>query len=459
MSEYLKEDDAQIENISIYVKLQSLDNVDLYKLVEHLLEKKPELYQLILEWFKAKQESLPKIDLDKHLVAINDELLMEYWDDAREIISEFNEYGGGSEENEDEACSLLDRISDLVKEGNLSTRAKLEFLDDAFEEYNNENSGLEDAMMDVFFEICQTKEEWEYLVKKLDEHPSDWRKKLIMDIQREHLHDDKAYLEERMKKLHYGMDYWDLAAFYIEKGEMHKALETAEQGILKGEGRLTELFQYLSDHFVKKGDTVNLERVVQTALARKHEEKPMLDRLFEYYRDQGNYEMAKGALLKSFEFAGYKGYHAEYKRLKEFLKDSDWEQVEPKVFNEIKDKNVRDYLRICLDKNMKKVVLDVILNPPKNKWGFVLENDFDEFADKIKEEYPDKIIEYYSQKAYRNIKGGNRKTYSNAAVYLAKVKNIYTNILKDEPKWKQRFSNLKAEFKNRPAFIDEVKYL
>ncbi|SNQ59284.1 hypothetical protein [Candidatus Methanoperedens nitratireducens] len=103
MSEYPKEDDAQIENISIYVKLQSLDNVDLYKLVEHLLKKKPELYQLILEWFKAKQESLPKIDLDKHLVAINDELLMEYWKDAREIISEFNEYGGGSEENEDEA--------------------------------------------------------------------------------------------------------------------------------------------------------------------------------------------------------------------------------------------------------------------------------------------------------------------------------------------------------------------
>jgi hypothetical protein len=78
-------------------------------------------------------------------------------------------------------------------------------------------------MMDVFFEICQTKEEWEYLVKKLDEHPSDWRKKLIMDIQKEHLHNDKAYLAERMKKLHYGMDYWDLAEFYIEKEDRKKA--------------------------------------------------------------------------------------------------------------------------------------------------------------------------------------------------------------------------------------------
>lgn len=336
--------------------------------------------------------------------------------------------GGGSEEDEDEACSRLNRISDLIKEGDISTRAKLEFLDDAFEEYNYENSGLEDAMMDVFFEICQTKEEWGYLVKKLDERPSDWRKKLIMDIQREYLHNDKAYLEERMKNLHYGMDYWDLVAFYIKKGEIRKALETAEQGILKGEGRLTELFQFLSDHFVKNGDVANLERVVQTALTRKHEEKPMLDRLFEYYRAQGNYEKAKGALLKSFEFAGNKGYYVEYKRMKEFLKDSDWKQIEPKIFNEIKDKNIHEYLRICLDKNMKKEVLDIVLNPPKNKWGFVLENDFDQFADKIKEDFPEKIIEYYWKKAHAKISNGNRKTYSEAAVYLSRARNPFGEI-------------------------------
>jgi hypothetical protein len=447
----------QSENYSLGEELQSLEKVDLYNLVENLLEQKPELYKLVLEWFKQKQKTLQETGTNR--ASINDKLLMEYWRDAREIISEFNEYGGGFEEDEDEAYSRLGRISDLIEEGNISTAAKFEFLDDAFEEYNIDNSGLEDAMMDVFFEICKTKEEWEYLVKKLDEHPSDWRKKLIMDIQREHLHDDKAYLEERMKKLHYGMDYWDLVNFYIGKGDLSKALETAEQGILKGEGRLTELFQFLSDHFVKKGDAANLERVVRTALTRKHEEKPMLDRLFEYYKAQQNYKKAKEALLRSFESAGIKGYYAEYKRMREFLKDSDWEQIEPKVFNEIKNKNVRDYLRICLDKNMKNIVLEVILNPPKNKWGFVPENDFDEFADKIIKEYPDKIIEYYLQKAYRNIKGGNRKTYSNAAVYLAKVKNIYTNIIKDESKWEQRFSDLKSEFKNRPAFIDEVKHL
>ena len=449
----------QTERFSLNEELHSLEKEDLCDLLQDILEKKPEIFELILEWFKEKQETPPKKGTQK--TSINDELLMEYWNDAKEIISDFNEYGGGSEDDEEEACSHLNRISDLTKEGDTSTAAKFKFLDNAFKEYNYENSGLEDAMMDVFFEICRTNEEWEYLVKKLDEHPSDWRKKLIMDIHKEHLHNDKAYLEERMKKLHYGMDYWDLAAFYIEKEEMDKALEFAEKGLLKGEGRLTELFQFLADHFAKKGDTANLERIVHTALAKGDEEKPMLDILFEYYRAQGNYEKAKGALLKSFEFTGNNAYYAEYNRMKEFLKDSEWEQIEPKVFKEIKDKNIREYLRICLDKNMKKDVVDIILSSPspRSNMGFVLENGFDDFADNLKEEYPERIIQYYMQKAHGKTKGGSRKTYGTAARYLAKVKDIYTDILKDESKWIQSFSAFKAEFKNRPAFLEAAKQL
>lgn len=89
-----------------------------------------------------------------------------------------------------------------------------------------------------------------------------------MKIQREHLHDDEAYLQERMQILRYGMDYWDLVTFYLEKGDQEKALETAEEGILKGEGRLTELFEFLWEYFSKKGDILNLERIVQTAISR-----------------------------------------------------------------------------------------------------------------------------------------------------------------------------------------------
>lgn len=454
----MKENSIQSESFSLYARLRSLNTTEYYDLVSSLLIKKPELNQLVLEWFKEKKESISEAMEVEDIVSINDNLLLDYWEDARSIISDFNELGGGPEDDEEEAYGYLEKISELIKEGGLSTTAKFEFLDEAFKEYNINNSGFEDGLMDIFFEICQTPEEWEYLVKKLDEHPSKWRKERVMIIQKNYLHDEEAYLQERMQILTSGMDYWDLVEFFIEKGDQVKALETAEEGILKGEGWMTMLFEFLWEYFSKKDDIANLERLVQTALSRNTEQKNMLDRLFEYYRSKGDYERAKDALLRSFEFARQQ-YYAEYKRMKGFLKSPDWKSIEPEIFNKIKEKDFHDYLRICMDKGMIETVLKSILNPPKNRFGYSIEVDLDEFADELINDFPKEIIEFYWQKAYRNIPSGSRKTYWTAAKYLKKVKGIYFDILKDEAGWVKRFSDLKSEFKKRPAFLDEVSEL
>ena len=449
---------TQTAEFQVEERLQSLDNADLYDLIHTLMDKKPELYQLILEWFKEKQD----IGTNSDFVPLNDSLLFEYWENARRIISEFNEYGGGSEDDEYEASGYLEDISELIEEGNISAFAKIEFLDAAFKQYNYGNSGFNDELMNLFFQICKTKEEWEYLVKKLDEQPSNWRKELVIDIQKKHLHNDEAYLKVRMETLRSGLDYWDLVKFYFGKEDSLKALETAEEGILKGEGRLTELFDFLSARFAKKGDTANLERIVHTALSRQTEEKNMLDKLFEYYKSQGDYERAKENLLKSFGFIGRHGnYYAEYKRIKGFLKEPDWNSIEPEIFNKIKEKDHYDYLRICLDKDMKETVIESLLNlnTPIYKWGLLGDDEFDGLADELKSDFPEKVIEYYWKKGYRNIPGGDRKTYKVAAKNLGKVKGIYIDILNDETAWVKCFSNLKSEFKSRPAFLDEVRHL
>jgi len=93
---------------------------------------------------------------------------------------------------------------------------------------------------------------------------------------------------------------------------------------------------------------------------------------------------------------------------------------------------------------------DVIKNPVPYNNGL---------ADELVYEFPEKVIEYYWEKAYKNIPNGNRKTYRFAAKNLGKAKIIYISILKDETTWIKRFSDLKSEFKNRPAFLDEVKHL
>ena len=290
-----------------------------------------------------------------------------------------------------------------------------------------------------------------------------------MKIQKEHLRDDDAYLKIRMKDLKYGMDYWDLAEFYIEKGDRQKAVETAEDGLIKGEGRISELLEFLSEHYAKSRDTANLERVVQYALKKKSDERVMLDRLFDYYKAQNDYENAKKSLLKAFEYVKGAEYipevrsYAHYNKMKQFLVGADWKNIEPKIIQEIREKDLEDYLRICLDRNMKKEVVHILLSPPKKQpsvgFRFEPEYNFDEFANRLKEEFPEEVIKYYWQKAYSNISGGNRNTYHTAANYLAKAKEIYINLLKDENGWNQRFASLKVEFRKRPAFLEEASRL
>ena len=465
--EHKKEEERYSKEFSLDETLRSLDRKELYNLLENLVDRNPKIYRLILEWLNNKPRDMKEIDSKKVGILLNDELLLEYWYDAEKIIDEFNEYGGGLEDDEEEACDCLDKISELIKKGNISTKAKFEFLDKAFVQYNYNNSGFEDALMDVFFEICETKEEWRYLVKKLSKHPSRWRNKLIMDIQKEHLQDDDEYLRMRKEDLHYGMDYWDLAEFYIRKGESKIAIEIAEEGLSKGDGRLTELFEFLTDYYAKKKDTVNLERVVQYGLKKKSDEKTLLDRLFKYYKIQNDYENAKKNLVKAFEYVKGAGYipevrsYAHYSKMKQFLTEKDWKIVEPKIFKEIRERDIEDYLQICIDKGQKKEVVNILLNPPKKQTGigfrFDGEYDFDKFARQLEEEFPVDVIEYYWQKAYGNISGGNRNTYYSAARYLKKIKHIYIDILEDEFKWSQRFSDLKTEFKNRRAFLEEVR--
>jgi uncharacterized Zn finger protein len=304
-------------------------------------------------------------------------------------------------------------------------------------------------------------------VKKLGEEPTEWRNDMIMEIQKKHLKDDDAYLKMRKDDLHYGMDYWDLAEFYIGKGELKKAVEIAEERLLKGDGRQTELFVFLSDHYAKSRDTANLERIVQCTIKKKSDEKEMLDRLFEYYKAENDYENAKRALILAFEYVKGAGYipevrsYAHYNKMKKFLAKADRKEIKPKIIQEVREKDLEDYMRICLDNNMKKEVVDILLNSQKKRPGFGLfsdrEYDFDDFANRLKEEFPEDIIKYYWQKAYGNIQNGNRDTYCIAARYLDMVKHIYIDILNEISKWEQRFSKLKVEFKKRPAFLEDLE--
>ncbi|RNI11892.1 hypothetical protein EFE42_09685 [Methanohalophilus sp. RSK] len=437
---------------------ESLNNKQRCDLIEYLISNNPEVPYLILEWYKEMLE-LPENSLQKETSEqLDDALLMEYWEYAGYIISEFNEYGGGPEEKEETAYYWLDKLSELIEEGNISHEAKITFIDSAFIEYDKYNSGFEDSLAEIFFELCQTEEEWRYLIAKLENHPSDWKNNLIMEILRYHLNDNDAYLELRSKNLEYGIDYCQLAYFYFEHDNTKRAVETAEEGLLKGKGRLTVLFEFLFDYFARIGDIANVERIVHTAMERREDEKEMLNKLFEYYRSQGNYGKAKNALLRSFVYDAGNEYK-EYRKIKSYLKSEDWSKIEPSIFESLRDRNIIAYLHVCMDRGMKTQVMDMLISTLENPRLRLRSDELDEFADQLKDDFPKRAIEYYWQKAYCNIPGGNRKTYRVANTYLDKAREIYIDILEEKPAWNERLNALKLEFKNRPAFLEEISKL
>ncbi|MEI6613634.1 MAG: hypothetical protein WCL37_01940 [Chrysiogenales bacterium] len=276
---------------------------------------------------------------------------------------------------------------------------------------------------------------------------------MVMQILKVHLQDENSYLQLRLKTLKTGSDYWDLVDFYKKHNKLQEALENAEKGIRQGEGRLTELFEFLFSHYAAIKDTINLERIVKTALQKKTDEKNLLDKLYEYYKKEKNYEMAKGALLEAQKHARYNSYFHEYKRLKIFLNESDFKEIEPPWLEKVKKENAHDYIEICLYKNLKAEALQMLLKSVKIRNRFY-EDDFDKFAEKLKTDYPKEIIDYYWKIARDFILQKKRNSYSSAVHYLKKVKSIYLNILKDSPTWKDRLSALRTEFKICRAFIE-----
>lgn len=85
------------------------------------------------------------------------------WEEAREIISDFNEYGGGPERNEDKACDNLWKMDGLVKENNISWDIRSIILDEMLEEFYEGNSGFDDILIEVGESFCKIRKKRDIL--------------------------------------------------------------------------------------------------------------------------------------------------------------------------------------------------------------------------------------------------------------------------------------------------------
>lgn len=415
--------------------------VQLKGLIMELYKRCPDVYEYILIWGNKEGNT-----------GINEKLALELWLKAEIIIDRFNEYGGGSYSEEEDGYDYIERVCELFPV--LSWKTRQEIMDRMLTQYYYSNSGFDDELTDACFRMCQDKQDWLYLAEKLLSYGRDWDKKLVMDIYRR-IGDNEAFLDLRSRNLYYGVDYFELVEYYAKKGEITNALSFAYKGLEEGIGRINELVLYLFEYYEKIKDTTELEKIMQICENKNQECSLASGRLYEYYKNNGDYENAKKYLLKEFNYSKRNNLDKQYEKVKDFLSKSDWQSVERELFISLKKRDTISYLNICLCKGMKQEVYSVITEKI-SLWG----NDYDYYADKLKNDFPEKIIEYYFMLAINHVeKGANRKSYITSMKYFKKAKEIYLKILKDKPRWKSKLAEIRERYSKRRAFLEESRVL
>jgi tetratricopeptide (TPR) repeat protein len=420
----------------------------LRQLLTDISNRFPDAYEFILRWHK----SAGKINVDG-------ELALELWEKAEAIIDRFNEYGGGPDEEEDEACDCIHDMCKLIPK--LSWDVRQEIIDGMLVQYHYGNSGFDDILTETCFEMCDAEEEWLYLADRFLSYGGSWDKGRAMEIYREIDANDR-WLQIRENLLEYGNDYLELAQYYEEQGDTEKALDTAHKGLRKGAGAMGGLISFLFDCYEQKNDTAQLEKLAQFCENNNNELEMVYGRLHEYYKTGGDYANAKAYLLKQFDSLGGRELNKRYAAIKDYLKPDDWDCVESKLFASIKERDLPGYLNICLEKGLRREVCDTITSKPVpgyTRYGLWSDN-YDSFADRLMKDFPNEIITYYWDRAIALIESGkNRDNYINAMPYFRKVKNIYTEILKDTPLWERKLAGLRSAYPKRRALLEESRVL
>jgi len=319
------------KNKTIERLIHNKPEAQLKELIFGLCKQFPDAYEYLLRWGKGEGAD-----------DINEELAVEYWEKAESIIDEFNQYGGGSDYEENEAYAYLESLEGLIPM--LSWKRRQKIMDDMLVQYFRGNSGFDDILTDTCFKLCKEHEEWLYLAEQLIERGGNWDKRLVMNIYKI-IGADEKFLELRKRELRYGSDYFELVDYYTNKGDKEKALAYAHKGLEQGEGRMDQIVPYLFNHYGNKDDSIELEKLFVSCDSMDKEKAYAAGRLYKYYKAKDNYENAKKYLIKEFDYIHSPKLDELFWNIKGYLNESDWQATHDKLFSDMKKRDKSAYMQ------------------------------------------------------------------------------------------------------------------
>ena len=219
----------------------------------------PNTEKAVIDWCRKNNK--------KHKNKAAEVELENLWEEAREIISDFNEYGGGPERNEDKACDNLWKMDGLIKDNDILWDIRSKILDEMLEEFYEGNSGFDDILIEVAESFCKNKEEKRYLADELSKGGG-YYGKYAADLYLQ-IGDEEQYLKTELGNLVYGSDYVRIAEYFEEKGDRRKALDYIWEGMEKCRGKLDELIDYAAPIYIKERNDAQLQRLYKIAVKTK----------------------------------------------------------------------------------------------------------------------------------------------------------------------------------------------
>lgn len=422
---------------------------DYIEIISKMTLQSPNTEKAVIDWCRKNNE--------KHKNKAAEVELENLWEEAREIISDFNAYGGGPEWKEDKACDNLWKMDGLVKENDILWDIRRTILDEMLAEFYEGNSGFDDILIEVGESLCKNKEEKRYLADALSK-AGGYYGKYAADLYLQ-IGDEEQYLKKELDNLEYGSDYVRIAEYFKEKGDRPKALDYIWEGMEKCKGKLDELIDYAAPIYMKERNDAQLQRLYQIAVKTKWNINisAIAKHLYRYAWQLKDYEKKKEMLMLILDTCENGEVKNWFETCKKELTAEDWQKEYENILDKVNRKNHKLYLDICMETGREKIVLKDIQNAAHSYdyWDV----DYNQhFSSRLAKKYPNEILELYWKDVNELIRVSNNNRYKTAAELLKQIKGIMREN-GQKSQWVSLFEEFKDKNKRKKNFIAMLKGL
>lgn len=345
------------------------------------------------------------------------EVLLALWSELAPDLDELDSYGGGDYGMVDDVATLLHEIEKkLSGKNNIEAVFRHKLLENILPYIRSGNAGLDDALYDVAYATCYDDNDLRALAEAFERMPGGWKTDHARHIYRT-LGDRDKYLELRSQKMALGADYHDLADFYWKTGEKDKAMQVAEEGLRKAEGRMDELRQFVAQRVKSAG---NRERYLDLQFTQATEHLTC----------------------------------DKYKAFRKLCTKTEWHKYEAKVLARLNNAWDEEQIKIRMHRKEYEKAAAVLTKGryPLAAWDSHYEV---QTAKRLERRFPEKILKYYLSGLENMETKTTRKEYAQKAKVMVKIQRLLVEVLNDKARWRALALKIKQDNIKRPALQEE----